>query len=254
MSVYITGDTHGKFARFLDSRIVDPMQTDKNDYMIITGDFGGLFYGTKEEESILNLLENLAPFTILFVDGNHENFELLKSYPVEPWHGGEVQFIRPRIIHLMRGNCYTIEKRTFFVMGGAQSPDITDGILELDDPERKNKIASLEAEGKFLYRTKGLDWFPEEMPSEEELQRGRDALKACGNRVDYILTHAAPSTLVDYFSAGRFELNKLTEYFEELRKQVKFRTWYCGHYHADEEFILEGRAYRILYRKIVKIC
>ena len=254
MSVYITGDTHGCFSRLLESRMISSMQTDKEDYLIIAGDFGGLFYGTKEEENLLDLLEEVAPFKILFVDGNHENFELLKRYPTENWHGGEVQFIRPHIIHLMRGYCYTIEKRTFFAMGGALSPDITDGILELDDPERENKIRKLEAEGKIFYRTRGLDWFPEEMPSDEELQRGLDTLKACGNRVDYILTHAAPSTLVNYFSAGRFAPNKLTEYFEKLRKQVEFRTWYCGHYHADEKFLLEGKNYQILYCHIVRIC
>lgn len=32
---------------------------------------------------------NDRPFTTLFVDGNHENFDLLNAYPVENWHGGK---------------------------------------------------------------------------------------------------------------------------------------------------------------------
>ncbi|RHP47223.1 metallophosphoesterase [Clostridium sp. AF32-12BH] len=254
MSIYITGDTHGNFERFLDPRFVKSMDVDKCDYMIVTGDFGGLFYGTQAEDALLDFLEDYVPFTLLFVDGNHENFDLLKNYPVETWHQGKVHFIRPHIIHLMRGNCYMIENRTFFVMGGARSVDVTDGIFELDDSRRLEKIAKLEAEGKYWYRTKGLDWFEEELPSDDELQAGLEVLKSHENRVDYILTHAAPSMVAQYFSAGKFDKDKLTEYFEKLRKQVEFRTWYCGHYHVDEEFILEGKAYQILYHQIVKIC
>lgn len=253
MSIYITGDTHGDFARFLDPRFASSTDADKRDYMIVTGDFGGVFYGTQEEEALLDFLEDYLPFTLLFVDGNHENFDLLKHYSVETWHQGKVQFIRPHIIHLMRGNYYTIENRTFFVMGGARSVDITDGILELEDPKRLEKMAKLEAEGKHWYRTKGLDWFEEELPSDDELQAGLEVLKSHENRVDYILTHAAPTMAAQYFSAGRFDKDKLTEYFEKIRKQVKFRTWYCGHYHMDEEFILEGKAYQILYHGIKKI-
>lgn len=253
MSIYITGDKHGNFKDFLYPGTLNSRRVDKSDYRIITGDFGGIFYGTREEEISLDLLELCAPFTILFVDGNHENFELLKHYPVTSWHGGEVQFIRPHIIHLMRGNCYMIENQTFFVMGGAQSPDITDGILEPDDPDLHKKIDEMEAEGKCLYRTRGLDWFPEEMPSDQELKKGIEVLKQHGNSVDYILTHAAPTLVADHFSEGRFEPNYLTEYFEKIRKNVTFRTWYCGHYHADVDYVLEEKQYRILYHRVMRV-
>jgi hypothetical protein len=74
------------------------------------------------------------PFTTLFGSGNHENFDLLAEYPVEDWHGGKVQRIRPSVIHLMRGQVYSIQGKTFFTMGGASSHDINGGILEPDDP------------------------------------------------------------------------------------------------------------------------
>ena len=52
------------------------------------------------------------------MDGNHENFELLDDYPVSRWHGGKVHFIKESVIHLMRGQIYTIDGKTFFTFGG----------------------------------------------------------------------------------------------------------------------------------------
>ena len=60
---------------------------------------------------------------------------LLDEYPVEQWHGGNVHKIRPHVIHLMRGQVFELQGRTFFTMGGAQSHDIADGILDMDCPD-----------------------------------------------------------------------------------------------------------------------
>lgn len=251
MSIYITGDCHGNFDRLLYSQFAQ--ETDKYDYMIVCGDFGGVWDGSLEEEEMLDKLERELPFTLLWVDGNHEGFERLKSYPVEPWAGGMVQFIRPHIIHLMRGYEFLIEKKRFWVMGGARSADTVDGILDKDDPMLAQKISELKMQGRFYYRIKGKDWFPEEMPSEEEKKRGLECLKKNGMKTNYILTHAAPSLLVDYFSAGRFEHDELTEYFEELRNTVDFKCWYCGHYHENEGFEIDNKKFEILYNLVRKI-
>ena len=104
-------------------------------------------------------------------------FDHLKSYKEEPWNGGLVQFIRPHVIHLMRGFTYTIEKQRFWVMGGAISIDITDGLFDKEDPLLKEKILDLKKQGKNYYRIRGINWFPEEMPSEEEQERGMESLR-----------------------------------------------------------------------------
>ena len=70
------------------------------------------------------------PFTTLFVDGNHENFDRLYAYPVEEWHGGKVHKIRPSVIHMMRGQVFAIDGKSVFTFGGASSHDIDGGILE----------------------------------------------------------------------------------------------------------------------------
>ncbi len=95
----------------------------RDDFMIICGDFGGVWEGGKKDARSLDRLENL-PFTTLFVSGNHENFDLLRKYPIEEWNGGKVQRIRPHVIHLMRGQVFDLQGYSFFTMGGARSHDI----------------------------------------------------------------------------------------------------------------------------------
>ena len=85
----------------------------KQDYLIICGDAGIVWDCQNQDAQVQSILQDL-PVTTLFVDGNHENFEALNEYPVEKWHGGKVHFICDDIIHLMRGQVYTIGTQTFF--------------------------------------------------------------------------------------------------------------------------------------------
>ena len=144
--IYITGDCHGNFERFNPSIFPEQHEMTKDDYVIICGDFGGVW--SKDEESNMEtmLLDWLdcKPFTTLFVDGNHENFDRLYGYPVEIWNGGKIHRIRPSVIHLMRGQIYELEGKKIFTFGGASSHDIDGGILELDDPDFKKKKKKLD--------------------------------------------------------------------------------------------------------------
>ena len=121
--VFATGDTHGNFLRFRPENFPEQKNMTKSDYVIICGDFGGVWDGSRKERQTLDWLESL-PFTVLFVSGNHENFDLLKKLPVEEWHGGKVQFIRPHVIHLLRGQVFEIEGYTFFTMGGGGGSEL----------------------------------------------------------------------------------------------------------------------------------
>ena len=79
--IYVTGDCHTDFHKFEKRRFPEQKEMTKNDYMIICGDFGGLWCGNEGERRRLQELNNRS-FTTLFVDGNHENFDLLYQYPV----------------------------------------------------------------------------------------------------------------------------------------------------------------------------
>ncbi len=99
--IFITGDTHGVVDCFKLITFGKEMPLTKKDYVIVAGDFGGV-WDQKNLESDLQIYTDL-PFTTLFVDGNHENFDILNSYPVTEWIGGKVHMIKPDVIHLMRG-------------------------------------------------------------------------------------------------------------------------------------------------------
>lgn len=96
MAVWITGDIHGNPQRFSTDNFLEQKEMTKDDVVIILGDFGLVWdYNgeNKTEKYWLDWLEN-KPFTTLFIDGNHDNFDRLDNCPIEQWHGGNVHFIR----------------------------------------------------------------------------------------------------------------------------------------------------------------
>ena len=227
--IWITGDTHGDWVHRLNmNSFPEQKEMTKDDYVIICGDFG-IWNDTPQQRWNLSWLEE-RNFTTLFVDGNHENYDSLNTYSVSEWHGGKVHFIKPSVIHLMRGQIFNIEYRTFFTFGGARSHDIKDGILEIDDP----RIKSWRKDPDKMYRINHVSWWEEEMPNEEEMAEGRENLELAGNKVDFIITHCAPSSTQAILSGGFYEPDKLTKYLESIKCGVDYKTWIFGHYHIDK--------------------
>jgi len=94
MRIFVTGDTHGTFdignvMRFFEGR---EDEFTKDDFLIICGDVGACGFTAAEEAETRRILRDL-PVTVLWIDGNHENFDLLGEYPVDEWNGGKVHFI-----------------------------------------------------------------------------------------------------------------------------------------------------------------
>ena len=172
MEIFITGDTHGDFCRFRPDIFYEQEHMSKEDLVLVCGDFGGIWYGDPRDDAGLDWLDSL-PYTTAFVLGNHENYDAYKGYPKEEWHGGQIQRIRPSVLHLMRGQVYELNGRKFFTMGGASSHDIQDGILEPDDPDFEEKFQQLEQRGA-LFRVNHRSWWAEELPSEAEYLEARE--------------------------------------------------------------------------------
>ena len=245
--VYATGDTHGNFLRFSAEHFPEQKQMGRNDYVIICGDFGGLWDDSAEERYWLNWL-NDKPFTTLWVDGNHENYDMFKNIPIDDWHGGKVQRIHPNILHLMRGQLYNIEGYTFFTMGGARSHDIGDGVLDPQAPDFNVRYRRLKAR-KTSFRVLGRSWWPEEMPSDDEYQTALKTLERVNWDVDYVLTHCGPTSVVKQLD-NRYEANRLTEFLEEVRRRLKFHYWLFGHYHDNK--IIDDQ-YVLLWEQIIQV-
>ncbi len=247
MAIYITGDTHGDYRRFSMSCFPEQKEMTKDDYVIVCGDFG-FWADDKEQRYWLDWLEK-KPFTTLWVDGNHENYDLLASYPVEKWNGGNIQRIKPSVLHLMRGQVYEIENSRFFTFGGAQSHDISGGILDTKDPEFDRKKKKLDKE-KISYRVDHVSWWKEELPSEEECEEGRKNVKKVGGMVDFVVTHCAPTDIQKIFGEGLYVPDRLTDYLMEVKETLDFKKWFFGHYHDNRNI---QDKYVMLYEQIIPI-
>ena len=229
--IFVTGDCHGDYKRFSSRTFPWQREMDRSDVVIVAGDFG--YWDRSPEQEYWMRWLAAKDFTITFVDGNHENYDMLAELPVEYWNGGKVQFIQENVIHLMRGQMYLIQGKRFFTFGGARSHDIRDGILEADDPKLREKVRALEQEGA-LYRINHLSWWKEEMPREEEYDEGRQCMEENGWSCDYVISHCAPSSIQALLSLGEYKPDELTKYLEEIRSRCQYKRWFFGHYHKDE--------------------
>ena len=76
--IYVTGDCHGNFRRFQPEYFPEQAGMTKNDVVIITGDFGGVWFGDSRDDETLDWLERLS-FTLAFVCGNHKTMTRWKD-------------------------------------------------------------------------------------------------------------------------------------------------------------------------------
>ena len=243
--LYITGDTHGynDIDKLTSHRWPEGRKLRKDDILIIAGDFGLVFspYGSDSEKYWLDWLD-ARPWTTLFIDGNHENFDRLYSeYPCEERYGGPVGVVRSSVLHLrQRGHVYTIAGKRFWCFGGATSIDK-------------------------VYRTEGRSWWPKEEPTAEQTAYGLSQIEEYGGTFDYVVTHDCPSRVL-YSCLDKFGLynsiDKLTPgrvglYLEQVADLVSAKCWYFGHYHTDYSYDCETEAgnmrFRALYRDIVRV-
>ena len=235
--IYLTGDTHGHFERFGNKKFSYSTLT-KNDFLVILGDFGGIWNGSKSDKYWLDWL-NDKKFTTLFVDGNHENFDLLETYPVVSFRGGKAHRIRESVFHLMRGEIYDIDNKKIFVLGGAVSIDAR-------------------------FRIAGKSWWEQEIPSRCEIANAMKNLKKHNNEVDLILTHCVDldtekelignvksDWYANYFESDYLEkLREFQKFLSVINDEVSYKQWYFGHYHQNYKVDEKKTA---LYNEVVKI-
>lgn len=227
MSIYITGDIHGYPIRLTEENLNDRgVALIKDDKLIICGDFGLPWYNDEEDLQCLEWLSQKS-FEILFVDGNHENFDLLNALPVEERYGGKVHKLRNNIYHLMRGEIYEIEGKTFFVFGGATSVD------------------------KHM-REEHSSWWVEEVFNEDERLNSIKNLNKFRFKVDYAITHTAPRKFIDNLSVHLQGIDScpVVGFLDELSCKIEYKNWYFGHFHIDKKI---SKSITCLYERIKKI-
>lgn len=235
MAVYITGDCHREWRKL---RLFSALRNlTEEDFIIVCGDFGIWDDSDGYERKELNKLSEIKP-TVVFVSGNHENFDRLYSdeFKTIDFYGGKAQRIRANIYHLLRGYVFEFCGKKFWAFGGANSHDVEDGILDPNDYESPGEFGKVvkkwQKENK-MFRIKGVSWWERELPTEEEMSWGKEVLAANKNQVDFIISHCCPQQVAAAFSCGLYKVDRLTNYFDEIMENTKFTRWYFGHYHDD---------------------
>ena len=218
--IYITGDTHGD----VDFHKLLALKEDNltyDDYLIICGD--AAICWSVELLNYFKDLYNSIGCTIIYIDGNHENFVLLNNMPLVEYKGALMHQIDEHIFHVLRGEIMTIDKKTFLCIGGAVSIDK-------------------------LYREPYITWWPEEEINNPDIDNAINNLLKVNNKVDYVITHCADTpTVIKSFGYRR---DVCTDQLNFIDKVVDYKHWYFGHYHFDREI---SNKKTCLYNSIVKI-
>ena len=230
MAIFVTGDTHmpHDIEKINSNEWTIGNDLTKDDYLIVLGDFGLILnpIRTDDEDYWTEWLNN-KPWTTLFVDGNHENHHRLNRLSKIEMFDSIVGKVSDSIYHLKRGNIYTIQNKTFFCMGGALSIDKQ-------------------------HRTEGVSWWPEERPSYMEKEYGLQNLEKVNNKVDYILTHTLPTSLLKELGITLYPqwFDDTCDYIQLVCDTVDYKHGYCGHWHMDKYF----RKYTTLFQDVVQVC
>lgn len=230
--IFITGDVHcPHHISKLDSHHFHlGKELTKDDYVIICGDAGFVWDGTKEDQKWIQWISEM-PWITLYVDGNHENFSLLNQYPVETWNGGKVHKITDSLIHLMRGEIFCLHHQLFFCFGGGFSHDR-------------------------LYRVENRNWWQNELPTIDEINNAYSHLMEYNYCVDYIITHDSSSKYEQYLMKKNSNMigydnqyYNIHTFFDDLEEKVSYKKWFSGHYHIDKEIL----DHRFIFDDIIEI-
>ena len=211
--IYIMSDIHESMEFEAFNNYISEDHAD--DLLIILGDVGLKLEDTEENKRFTQYFLS-AKCPIALVDGNHENFDYLYSFPVEDWNGGKVHRITENIVHLMRGNIFRLEGQYYLVFGGCKSSE------------------GWKATGK---------WFPQEEANDEEYALAYENLKRYQYQVDYILTHKYNKDPLDPYGVP-----KLQEFTAFIDEKVDFKKWYSGHCH--QNLVLDER-HQTVYDNLV---
>lgn len=201
--IFVTGDTHGDID-FLKLKVLIDKKLSYDDILIILGDCAICW--SKEELPTMLKLYRLLKCTIVFLDGNHENFDMLRKFPVVKYFGASMHKIDEHIFHILRGEIMTIDDIKFLCIGGAHSIDK-------------------------MFRTPNVSWWSDEDINNRDVYNALMNLKKCNYKVDYVLTHCADTlTTVRYF---KFKGDSSSEQLKFIDQSIDYRYWLFGHYHFD---------------------
>lgn len=159
--VLLLGDAHGN-DRFVEYALVAAARNEC-DMVLQLGDFGYWEHtlGGRTYLDRVNSVARECKVPLLFIDGNHENHEILRSLQERSMRGDGLVEVRSDVGWITRGTKWTWAEKTYVAVGGAASVDRT-------------------------MRTPGWTWW------RDEVLEMRDVEHLLGDPVDVVLSHDAP--------------------------------------------------------------
>ncbi len=211
--IYLTGDTHGDFERYLE--FTNKINPTDNDVMIVLGDAGLNYYGDDRDTYRKQFVNNF-PFTTFCIHGNHEMRPFdITSYKFKEFCGGKVWFEEeyPNLLFAKDGEIFNFGGLSCIVIGGAYSVD------------------------KYYRLARGWNWFENEQPSAEIKEYVEKQLASHNNKIDIVLSHTCPlkyePTEVFLPMIEQSTVDNSTErWLDTIEEKIAYSKWYCGHYHT----------------------
>lgn len=224
--LFLTGDTHQgvDIGKFSNSRFKEGQNLDKSDIVVILGDAGFVWsYGQAAFSSEKYWREWLSnkPWTTFCIKGNHENWDLIETFPIVEFGGAPARKITDSIYYAESSCVYNLNGRKCLCINGAESTDKE-------------------------FRVAGTSWWAQEVISQERIDKAKESIKSYNNTVDYVLSHTGGEEVCKSFGFNpTISDTRLTE----LLSICNYKKHYCGHYHENK--IVDKS--RVLYNDIIEI-
>lgn len=217
MKTLIIGDVHGDWGALSATLQAGLAARPDASRVVQVGDMGFGFPGLHPSTASL-------PLSCAWIDGNHENFDMLQKrhlpsfglHPASPLHPDGWQAFLAQWHYLPRG---TVQGGVLYI-GGARSID------------------------RHL-RVPGRDWWAQEELTYGEQTAILDAV--AGTPVHTVISHDAPAGFDLSAALGRpAMLDNHRWFLEEIRMVARPRAWYFGHYHVKASGTTDGCTWRCL--------
>jgi len=167
------------------------------------------------------------------VDGNHENFNLIKEMEtICYWKGGYIGLLPFGAIHLLRGEIYNIGDRRIGVCGGAESIDKE-------------------------WRKENESWWAAEKITDQDVETFKMNLlngDERGREIDIMLSHDCPASMTKlvglYSGVNGAKISSSQMQLEHILAMSDIKKWYFGHWHIDMSF---GKQFECLYKSFKEV-
>lgn len=233
--VFVTGDTHGDLERIY--KWVDKFDMNKSDiHIIIAGDAGICWRQDKKDMEATIEKQKQYNFHLWFIDGNHENFDILNS--LEKNEVG-IANLSNNLHYISRGSKLVFETengvKSILCCGGADSID--------------REI-----------RTPHLNWWRQEQITDNDIYK---CLQLDSDfdipYYDYIITHCCPYKIFIKYSPWLITLPGINQdkvdhtsekKLNKIAEMVDCHKHIFGHYHIDKNF---DDKYKCVFKDFIEL-